>query len=652
MLPLDVPRSFPPTWADELREAVVRPDSLWSAPERLSILPATRELQGWLAYPRPYEGVHHKYAWLSAIADFRASADQLGPGVRRALGGDLTSANDAVAALKVAVETPGNPAAVEARLQARRAADQQAFGRLSAWWATPAIREAAWEDLTTACRDTATSTETMATRRDLFWQLLRTGNYAPDQMSQFLAGALANSGFYVSLARIWLGEITEAQATRPQPGPSGLLQDPEAGLTQDQQLALCRQLLTTPPAQRHHVVWVAFDRAGPARTARQEVGRVTFWDCRWVREVLCSGDAGPNMDAIPGEFKAADGLFRPQSLPEGEDVRLARVDLGPGTWTDPVRVATEQAEAVAALAGFRVGDDKWRHLPGYIATADGHVTGMQEFGRAPGAGDIATSIYQDAMDTELASLEPRLQGRLPVTDGDLSEIIRAVRWWQQARRQPPLPAILLHVRVLELLSHRLRAGKWYDYLDEYHRTPWIRQAMRDTLGSLADDCASSYDHVALGDQERVMKLGRSMTGYQPGGYRTVDLSQALDALPEMACVFPPHDRLGRRARSALARFTSPALVTWRDELAGDWDLARNRLISVRNCLAHGGPTEDEPADSVHAFARQLAGWSLGVALEGVLQGQGIEQAHTARKQDAGQWNDMLTSASSVTAVLT
>lgn len=648
-MPTNASLDFPPSWAGELCDAVLRPDSRSAAPEWVSILPATRELQGWLADPRPYEGIHRQ-GWLSALEDFQASLGQLGPDLRHALGGDLTAADHAAASLKSDIAPPATQAAVTTRLQARQAADHQVLSRLSARWGTPAIREAAWNDLVEACRDPVTSRETLATRRDLFWQLMRVGDYATDLMSQLLAGILADSTFSVTLARIWLGDITEAEATWPQRHPSGLLQDQDAGLTQDEQLASCRRLITTPPVQRHHVVWVAFDHAGPGSN-RQEVGRVSFWDCEWVREVLRCGHAGPNLDSIPGELKAGEGFFRPESLPEDRDVRLARVNLGMGAWTDPVRVATEQAEAVVALAGFHVGDARWRHLPGYLAAVDGRVTGIQAFGRVPGVQDIPTGLYQDSMDTELARLEPQMQGRLPITDRDLSEIVHAVRWWQQARRQPPLAAILLHVRVLELLSQRLRVAKWYNYLDDYHRAFWTRRAMLDCLGSLIDDCVLNYDHVAPGDQERVKELGRSMTAYQPGGRRTVDLSQALNALPELARLFPPHDRLGRRARSALARFTLPALVTWRDGLVSDWNLARDRLIRVRNSLAHGGPIEDEPADSVHAFARQLAGWSLAVALEGLLQGQGIEQAHSTRQQHADQWNDALATAPSVAAAL-
>jgi hypothetical protein len=65
----------------------------------------------------------------------------------------------------------------------------------------------------------------------------------------------------------------------------------------DQQLALCQRLLTKPPAPGHHVVWVAFDRAGPGN-ADLEVGPVSLWSCEWVQAVLDQG--GPECSAHPG----------------------------------------------------------------------------------------------------------------------------------------------------------------------------------------------------------------------------------------------------------------------------------------------------------------------------------------------------------------
>lgn len=76
-----------------------------------------------------------------------------------------------------------------------------------------------------------------------------------------------------------------------------------------------------------------------------DMGPVSFWDSDWVRENLMQG--GPHLDDIPGELKGTGGIFSPANLPSGRDVRLARVDLGTGTWTDPMAVRRD-ADSVSA----------------------------------------------------------------------------------------------------------------------------------------------------------------------------------------------------------------------------------------------------------------------------------------------------------------
>ena len=209
----------------------------------------------------------------------------------------------------------------------------------------------------------------MALLRDLSWELIRAGDYGVEEMSRLLAAVLTDSEFLITEARLWLGDIAESDVTWPPP-------DRDAGLTEDQQLALCRRLVTKLPVAGRHVVWVAFDRAGPGN-AHLKVGPVTFWNCEWVRAVLEQG--GPNLDHIPAELKAADGLFHIDILPPDRDVMLARVDLGVGVFTDPVRHAGEQAEAVVALAGFHVGDAKLRRPPGHLSAIDGRVRSTGTF---------------------------------------------------------------------------------------------------------------------------------------------------------------------------------------------------------------------------------------------------------------------------------
>jgi hypothetical protein len=92
MLPFNVPRTYPPSWVDLLRDTVLWPNRRWVPTESVNILLATRELQAWLADPRPYAGKDQKWSWLSVLADFLHSVDQLGPALTTALGSDLSAA--------------------------------------------------------------------------------------------------------------------------------------------------------------------------------------------------------------------------------------------------------------------------------------------------------------------------------------------------------------------------------------------------------------------------------------------------------------------------------------------------------------------------------------------------------------------------------
>lgn len=644
MLPFNVPRAYPPGWADLLRNTVLRPDRRWSPAESVSILLATRELQAWLADSRAYAGRDHKWSWLSVLSDFLRSADQAGPALTASLGPDLPAAVATAKNLKTDLESKSHRD-MEAAFPASRSAASPVIGRLSSRWGKPDVRLAAWHDLIEACRDTAVPHDALAARRDLFWEMTRAGDLSTRQLSGSLAGTLADSAYSVDLAKVWLGDIADT-------GTSRRRLDEAAGLTENEQLDLCGRLVTQPAVPGRYVVWRAYYHADPGTTYRR-LGPVQFWNAKWLRAVLAHGQ-GPNWEAIPGELKAADGLFGPDDLPEdAQDVLLARADLGSGAWTDPVRAATEQIESVVTLASFRVGDAKWRLMDGYLAAIDGRVRGIGSFHRAVSRDEFPNHLYQAAMDAELDALARQLASRLPVADKALSETIRAVHWWQQARKQSPLAAVLLHVRVVELLAHQTGVGKWYAYLDEYQRASWIRHHLIYELGRVIDDCMNNADRLPdPADQQWLHDLRRATTTYQPGGAFRRDLGKGLDELPTLSRLFPPGDSLGRRVQDAVSRYTLHGLPAWREDLTRDWQLALERAVRVRNTLAHGGPLMDDTVATVHEFIERLAQWSLQVALEGLLGGQDVATANGEHKRKGDQWNDKLASAATVTDALT
>lgn len=621
--------------------AILWPKQTWSAIETLDLISAGREFEAWLNDPRQYEG-QHKRAWISAIDDFCHSASRVGPMLKNFLASDLTQAIVTARSIEAVLNANTEPV-LKSLLPGRLPADRMIYSSLKARWPDSASRVAAWQDLVAACRDSATSFDELAIRRDLFWRLIREADFAPEQISQLLAGVLSDIEFYVSQAQLWLEDITEDQVAWPRSAN-------DAGLTDDGLLALCERILIKAPASAHHIVWIAFDHAAPGRAKVDIGGAVSFWNCEWVRDVL--KQEGPNLDSIPPELRAKDGLFRYTALPEGRDVVLARVDIGTGAFTDPVRIATEQAEAVVALAGFQLGGTRWRRIEGYLAVVDGRTWSTSTFVFPRDRDDILYGRYQDAMEAELQKLLPRLVSHLPVVDSRLTEVVQAVRWWDMARQQAPLAALLLQVRVLELIASRVGNGQWYDYIESYLRVTWIRRTIIGRLGQTVSNCVLGYERLASEtDQQRIRDLGMAITTW-PEGTRTLDLRKGIEALADLTSAFPRHDQLGRQVQSIARRLESPAtLMSWCDELSAEWRLICGRLRRLRNSLAHGGPIEGSSVATVHQFGQHLAARSLSIALEGLLDGKGIVLAHDEHKQVDDTWWSSISSASSTAEAL-
>jgi hypothetical protein len=640
MRQLDLPRSDPPTWTDELRTAVLWPDKRWTAKETMDLITVTSEFGEWLHDPRPYES-HHKYGWLSIIEDLCFIADQIGPELKSVLGNHLdlivSTANSIRADLEQHKEKE-----LKALLPIRLMADRIVYDQLKSRWPDSAIREAAWVDLIKACRDPSTSYDTLALRRDLFWQVIKAADYALDQMSRLLGGILGDAGISVTEAKLWLGDVAEDRVEWQKP-------DQYAGLSEEQQLSLCQRLLTKPPTRAHRVIWIAFNGAGPG-IGMHTVGPVSFWDCEWVRGVLEHG--GANWNYLPAELRATQGHFTYRDLPQDRDVVLARIDLEISAFTDPVRIASEQAEAVIALASFRLGVDRWQRLQGHLDFVDGHLGGMGWFMTPVNMDDLSNPRYAGYIVNELDKLAPRLTGHLPIVTSEFTELVGAVRWWQQATRQAPLAALLLHVRILELVATRV-GTTWPEYLESYMRTAWTRQKIVGTLMQVVREAVHSGERLSSTEhQQRVEAYRAAIVAWDRDGGQALDPKKGLDALSDFAAMFPTHTSLGRQSQTLNRRLASSSeVVKWRDELATEWNLLAQRLRRVRNALAHGGPLQDEGAESVHEFGQRLAAWSLSLTLEGVLDGNGIARAHDEYRQEHDTWWNAISCGSSVADTL-
>jgi hypothetical protein len=613
----------PPTWVDEFSQAMTSPDRCWSEADVLDVVAATADMDAWLHDPRPYEA-NHRRGWRSAVDDLHTTAGLIGPRLRAALGRDLTTALSATAGLPGSDPTPACPAA------------QTALGALRARWTDPAVLEAAWSDIADACRDPQTPSETVAARRDLFWQLVRAADRNTQELGRLLAGVVDDNALVVEMTRVRLGDL-------PNPGPGAWPRhDQPAGLAEPERIGLCQRLLATPPTPAHHVVWVGFDRAsldGPM----QSVGPISFYRGAWVRATMEHN--GPGRSQLPAELTSPDSPLRPPDLPKGDRIVLARVDLGTGVFPDAPRVAAEQAQAVVTVASVRAGDRYWRPLDGYIHATDGRVTGWSSFGLPFQRADVAPDLDRTA--DELSALAATLGPRLPVADPALTETIDALGWWQSATDQPPLAAVVLDVRVLELVAARVTNGAWYDYLDSYHRDGWIRSRVISTLRSVVFATMRGYHVVPSSEHPQLAGLQATLFESTSAGRHLFHADRALAALPTLATIWPVHDHLGRQLRSLATDLSSPAaLEAWCQALGDRWTRALARLRRVRNALAHGGPLTPA-ADTVHRLAHQRAGRTLSFTLEALLDGRGAVKTHEDARKHMTAWRNGVSGAASV-----
>jgi hypothetical protein len=546
-----------------------------------------------------------------------------------------------VKSIKASIENNSLKALVTL-LPARLKVDQVVYAHFKRRWTEPAVRAAAWQDFVEVCRDEEASFDTLAVRYDLFWQLVQAADYAPNEIDQMLAYVLSDIGFYVARAQWRLGDISDEQLMALR--PDGI----EAGLTEDERLALCQRIITQPPAAGHRIVWIAFNQAGPG-TGIHKMGPVSFWDGEWVRAVLEHG--GSNLQHIPSELRMKEGFFRYQDLPEGRDVILARVDLGVDAFTDPVRIATEQAESVVALAGFHTGEARLRRLSGYLDFVDGRLYSTGTFMSPLAIEDLTNPRYASYFVAELDRLAPQLQQHLLITSPELTEVVQGVRWWQQARSHTPLASLLLDVRILELIAKRVDIT-WPEYVKLYMRISWVRQSIYDDLREALYEALHSAERLSSQEHRQKVETYRAAIVSWKGEGFTIDLRRCLDALPDLASIFPVHSRLGRQLQSLSKRLESPSAVrAWRDELMDEWSLFADRLQRVRNALAHGGPIQDQGVESVHRFGQRLAAWALSVALEGILEGKTISVAHSDHAQREDTWWKQCSSAANVAEAL-
>lgn len=457
----DAPQSWPPDVCDELRTLFSELRSRQLRPQEVdrhpSLYVAMNELDAWLTDTRPYDHGKHRWAWSSMIDDITAAL-----GTR---GSSLKTTTPTLEELREELAIPRLGGNLTARQRARKL-NSKARTELR----KPTAAAAGFDDLVAELQAPATPPSVVYDRLHALEAALRTADRSLQQSAWTLAGIADNSAWDVALARHDLDGT---------PLPDNRLgHNEDAGLSLDDRIELSRRIITQPRQPGQHVIWFAYERARFAASSwRLEFGPVTFFEgpvlVGALEQIAEAGVTGPDRD-IPDELLAGQehyGVSCRDLQPGADDIEdwvNVRVDLGDSPYSDPARVAREQADALVRLAAFHSGGTSWKPLSGYLHVVDGHLrTTLGSFSR-PLDERWADSDYTDE---QLEELQPHLAHHLPVDDPQLQELIDAAGTLDASTETEDPASLLQHVRIIELLATRC-GDKWKPHLKDSLAVRW------------------------------------------------------------------------------------------------------------------------------------------------------------------------------------
>jgi hypothetical protein len=613
----------PCAWLDLIDEALT--SSRQATGLTLPPISAMDEALMWLSDPRVYDP-QHKGSWRSCLEDLRESLSRFGHHLSATVSSPLATT---ISAIK---DLPGKQPTSAQRQNAISAITQ-----LKAELINASGLQAAWADLIDICRDSSSSITSITFSRQLLFELLDASGRNADEIFRAACRVLRDHALAVMEAQVVLGERpAPAWADWPQPLTA-------ANLTEDERVQLAARLLTVSPTPRHHVVWLAFDRARIPSMILHADQLLSFYDCDWVRGNLEQG--GPHLDDLPEEIRRE--THTAQGLPTAEDVVLARVDLGVISDPDPASVARDIVRAVVDVAGVKTGfmtRNNWRSIGGHLHAVDGHMVGWSAFDLPED--DHHPREWREVIGGGLPQVPVELFGSLATRRSTIADAARALQWLNEAELVEPMTAIFLQVRVVESVASWVTAGteKWYAYLDRYFRNVWIRDHIMDEIDhsvlAVVMGGFGPRPDVDPGHETGVQELRRRIVEMGPGLAIRTDTKQAADALGNLAAMFKPCSLRGKRIHTLKARLTSVAtLAEWVDELGREWELGLRRFQRSRNSVGHSGPITEATARSIQSFSHQLACWSLAHVTEALLEGKDLKVDHELMAGEAQRWAD-------------
>jgi hypothetical protein len=589
----------------EVMHALTNPQEPWTYPDAPNILSALEELIAWANDGRTYDPRFHEAAWRSAINDFRAATKYLGVRTRQVLKPHV----DAI----LGAYHPGLGG--DQALKLKMAGETKAMRRTLADRST---LSAAWDDLIRVCSRKKTPMNIVAARRDAFWAVVQATDRNMEELSRSLTSVLTGDARAMFRAKLRLGEADalefDFQSLRSCPPAS----PPE-------RLEIAKKILDVEPELKAHVVWLAF-RQAYLNDMRQQFGYIHFFDARWLRGNLFEG--GPSRDQLPSEL---DDLDRADSIPDQQDVVLARIDLGICAFADVVRIATQRADALVGIStlGCQI---PWKQMRGFIHAEDGKIASHQFFKYET---DIFSPYALHDTAVEIGRKAARVAPIVAQLDTNMRDIVDALHWWRAGMDQPSAASVVLNVRAIELVASRIGEPLWTTYLENYMKNSWIYGTIADTLYIALHEAL--HRRVSVDAQAKQRELFLDVNGHEDGR-QTFSVRRALGRIDEIIEFIPSNLPIGRDLRTIKQKTANAAAIqNWCSGLEKLWKAGLERLERLRNSISHGGPFTEQVVQLVHPFSQRLSSWALTVSIEGYLEGKTLAQSQAELKDGWDQW---------------
>ncbi|MEU5001562.1 hypothetical protein [Streptomyces sp. NPDC021622] len=349
---------------------------------------------------------------------------------------------------------------------------------------------------------------------------------------------------------------------------------------------------------------------------------------------------------IPAELK---GYRNEKYFPKSADYVLARVDLGNISTSDAPELARKQALAVLLAASLHSGGKgkAWRDTGSHIHAMNESIV-SETFSRRP---DTPMPTFDlDPLAFGIDEVLPKISSHLPLVDQSLDELLQALDIWDRAKRLDGASAVLLNVRIIELVCSYDSGIDWVTFCRRF-RPAWILNEMLWSLRKGFDEADALSALLSNGSQDRVQQIINSVSKSEKGMVYC-DTEVGLALLDQLAAEFTSGDITGYRVNALARQFsTHYQLGEYRRVLNGRWCRALNRLERVRNAITHGGPVTEQVLASVSPFSRKLAGRVLGYSLGAIFEGRDIPQAMNEVHTRGIAWEKEALTASSASEFL-